>query len=90
MATVLGGFDEAQYTSDRKFALATDGVEIPISLVYKSDLCLHRGDNPVLLHVYGAYGSSLDPTFSTARLSLLDRGFIIALAHVRGGGDLGR
>eukprot|EP00210_Caulerpa_lentillifera_P000841 g814.t1 len=90
MAPVLGGFDEAKYASDRKYAVAEDGTEIPISLVYRSDLNLQTGSNPVLLHVYGSYGTSLDLTFSNARLSLLDRGFIIAHAHVRGGGDLGR
>eukprot|EP00210_Caulerpa_lentillifera_P000862 g833.t1 len=90
MAPVLGGFDEAKYASDRKYAVAEDGTEIPISLIYRSDLNLQTGSNPVLLHVYGSYGTSLDLTFSNARLSLLDRGFIIAHAHVRGGGDLGR
>jgi oligopeptidase B len=85
---VRGGYDAAQYQSERIFAKASDGVEVPVSLVY------HRGfepngTSPLLLYGYGAYGHSIDPTFSSARLSLLDRGFVFAIAHIRGGAELG-
>ncbi|KAL7749415.1 hypothetical protein RI367_005286 [Sorochytrium milnesiophthora] len=79
------------YTSRRLFATGTDGTAVPISLVFRKDL-LGFGDgqpNPLLLHAYGAYGSCVNPIFSTQRLSLLDRGFIYAAAHVRGGADMG-
>ncbi|MEN8789398.1 MAG: S9 family peptidase [Flavobacteriaceae bacterium] len=87
---VLGGkFDENNYTSKRLWAEATDGMQIPISLVYKTDTAID-GTSPLLLYGYGAYGSTVDPHFSSVRLSLLDRGFIYAIAHVRGGEYLGR
>ncbi len=86
---VLGDFDAARYHSERLQARAPDGERVPISLVYRKDL-RQAGPQPLLLYGYGAYGSSIDPGFSSARLSLLDRGFIYAIAHVRGGEELGR
>jgi oligopeptidase B len=86
---VLGGYDPAQYVIERLYAKAADGVEIPISVVYKKDTRLD-GSAPLLLYGYGAYGISIDPSFSSDRLSLLDRGMIFAIAHIRGGGDLGK
>ncbi|HWB85217.1 MAG TPA: S9 family peptidase [Bryobacteraceae bacterium] len=86
---VLGGYDPSQYVSERLFATAPDGVEVPISLVYKKGLT-RSGNNPTLLYGYGAYGSTVEPAFSSDRLSLLDRGFIYAIAHVRGGSEMGR
>lgn len=85
---VLGDFDPAHYKSERLLARAEDGSEIPVSLVYRADLRLD-GSAPVWLEGYGAYGIASDPWFSVTRLSLLDRGWIFALAQVRGGGDLG-
>ncbi|MCE9552688.1 MAG: S9 family peptidase [Planctomycetes bacterium] len=85
----VAGFDPAHYQTERIEATAADGTKVPISLVYRRGL-KRDGSNPVLLCGYGAYGLSEDPTFDAARLSLLDRGFIYATAHVRGGGDLGR
>ncbi len=86
---VPGGYDPAQYQSERIYATAPDGVEVPISLVYKKGM-LRDGRAPMLLYGYGSYGISIDPSFSSDRLSLLDRGLIYAIAHVRGGGDLGK
>jgi len=86
---VLGGYDPAQYKSERIFAKASDGTEIPISLVYKKGVKFD-GTAPLHMTGYGAYGSPTQPTFSSVRLSYLDRGIIVALAHVRGGGDMGR
>jgi len=86
---VLGGYDPAQYKSERIFARAADGAEVPISLVYKKDVKLD-GTAPLHLTGYGSYGSSSQPTFSSSRLSYLNRGVIFAIAHVRGGGDMGR
>jgi oligopeptidase B len=85
---VLGGYDPTRYTSERLYAKAPDGVKVPISLVYKKGL-RRDGSNPLLLYGYGAYGASQAATFSVPRLSLLDRGVAFALAHIRGGGDLG-
>ena len=85
---VLGGYDPHQYTSERLYARAPDGVEIPISIVYRNGLN-QDGSKPLLLYGYGAYGASMSATFSIPRLSLLDRGVVFALAHIRGGGDLG-
>ena len=85
---VLGGkFDKNNYTEERVWATATDGTKVPISMVYRKDL-KKDGKNPLLLYAYGSYGISMDPYFSTTRLSLLDRGFIYAIAHIRGGEDL--
>jgi len=87
---VLGGkFDKNNYTEERIWATAKDGTKVPISIVYRKGL-KKDGKNPLLLYAYGSYGSSMDPYFSSARLSLMDRGFIYAIAHIRGGEDLGR
>jgi oligopeptidase B len=86
---VLGGYDPALYQSERIFATTADGVRLPISLVYRRGLA-QDSSNCLLLNGYGSYGSSSDPHFSSYRLSLLDRGCIYALAHVRGGGEMGR
>jgi oligopeptidase B len=85
---VRGGYDAAQYRSERTFAKAPDGVEVPISLVYRKGFELN-GASPLLLYGYGAYGHSIDPRFSSDRLSLLDRGLVFAIAHIRGGAELG-
>ncbi|MCB4808587.1 S9 family peptidase [Tamlana sp. 62-3] len=87
---VLGGqFKKENYESKRIWATARDGVKVPISLVYKKGIKLN-GNNPLLQYAYGSYGSTIDPSFSSIRLSLLDRGFIYAIAHIRGGEYLGR
>jgi oligopeptidase B len=86
---VLGGYEQSEYQSERIFATAQDGTEVPISLVYKGGM-KKDGKNPLILYGYGAYGDSYDPYFSSNRLSILDRGFIYAIAHVRGGGEMGR
>ncbi|BDB53046.1 S9 family peptidase [Flavobacterium ammonificans] len=87
---VLGGqFDKNNYVEERVWATAKDGVKVPISLVYRKDL-KKDGTNPLLQYAYGSYGVTMEPYFSTTRLSLLDRGFIYAIAHIRGGEDLGR
>lgn len=85
---VLGGFNPDLYKMERLYAAAPDGVKVPVSLVYKKDLVLN-GKNPVHLYGYGSYGSTAEPYFSSIRFSLIDRGFIYALAHIRGGSDLG-
>ncbi len=84
-----GKFDKNNYIEERVWATATDGTQVPISMVYAKNL-KKDGSNPTLLYAYGSYGVTLDPYFSTVRLSLLDRGFIYAIAHIRGGEDLGR
>ncbi len=86
---VVGDFDPAAYRSERLWAPARDGREIPVSLVYRVGM-ERDGTAPLLLYAYGSYGSSMDATFSSARLSLLDRGFAFAIAHVRGGEEMGR
>jgi oligopeptidase B len=87
---VLGGkFDKNNYVEERIWATATDGTKVPISMVYRKEI-KKDGINPLLLYAYGSYGISMDPYFSSTRLSLLDRGFIFAIAHIRGGEDLGR
>ncbi len=86
---VLGGFDPADYVTERRYTPARDGARIPISIVYRRGV-EKDGDNPLLLSGYGSYGFSRDATFSSPRLSLLDRGFVYAIAHVRGGQELGR
>lgn len=87
---VLGGkFDKNNYTTERLWATAEDGMKIPISVVYRKGI-KKDGTNPLLLYGYGSYGSTIDPYFSSVRLSLLDRGFIFAIAHVRGGEYMGR
>ncbi|TRX03140.1 S9 family peptidase [Flavobacterium gawalongense] len=87
---VLGGkFDKNNYKEERVWATAKDGAKIPISMVYRKEL-KKDGNNPLLQYAYGSYGHSMDVTFSSTRLTLLDRGFIFAIAHIRGGEDLGR
>ena len=87
---VLGGnFDKNNYNEERIWAAATDGTKVPISIVYKKGM-IKNGTNPLLQYAYGSYGYSMEDTFSTSRLSLLDRGFIFAIAHIRGGEELGR
>ena len=86
---VLGEFDSADYRTERLHATAADGVRVPISLVYRKGM-ERNGRNPLLLYGYGSYGHSLDAAFGSARLSLLDRGFVFAIAHVRGGEEMGR
>src|SRR6185503_5100950 len=83
---VLGGYDPQLYQSVRIHAAAPDGVEVPVSLVYKKGFA-RDGHAPMLLYGYGSYGISIDPAFSLARLSLLDRGFVYAIARIRGGMD---
>ena len=86
---VLGGYDKKEYVSERVFAKANDGVEIPISLFYRKGTP-RDGTAPLWLYGYGAYGITMDATFSPNRISLVDRGFVFAIAHIRGGGELGR
>ncbi|WP_264551429.1 S9 family peptidase [Flavobacterium sp. N2038] len=87
---VLGGkFDKENYIEERVWATARDGVKVPISMIYRKGL-EKNGKNPLLLYAYGSYGITMDTYFSSTRLSLLDRGFIYAIAHIRGGEDLGR
>ena len=93
---VLGDFDPANYDTTRLWATSADGEKVPVSIVWRSDSNSEgdgnakRGPGPCVLYAYGAYESSTDPAFSSARLSLLDRGFSFAIAHVRGGGEMGR
>ena len=86
---VLGGYNKNEYTTERVFATAKDGTKIPISIVYKKGI-IKNDKNPTLLYAYGSYGNSSDATFSSSRLSLLNRGFVYALTHVRGGQEMGR
>jgi oligopeptidase B len=85
---ILGDFDPANYQTRREWATSPDGARVPISLVWRADRA--DGPGPALLYAYGAYEASMDPGFSAARLSLLDRGFCFAIAHARGGGEMGR
>ncbi len=86
---VLGGFDRANYSTERIYATARDGAKVPLSIVYRKGF-EKDGSRPLLLYAYGSYGLSLDPSFSSTRLSLLDRGFAFAIAHIRGGQEMGR
>ncbi len=86
---VVGGYNTADYTTERLWATADDGTKIPMSVVYKKGV-QKDGKNPTLLYGYGSYGYSTPPTFVSSRLSLLDRGFVIAIAHIRGGQEMGR
>jgi oligopeptidase B len=86
--TEVPGYDRTRYASDLRFATAQDGTRIPISLVARTDVA-RDGSAPMLLYAYGSYGLSMDPSFSAARLALLDRGYTFAIAHIRGGGELG-
>ncbi|AFP84589.1 S9 family peptidase [secondary endosymbiont of Ctenarytaina eucalypti] len=84
----IKNFQEELYSNERLWVASRDGVQVPVSLVYRKDL-FKPGSNPLLVYGYGSYGSSMDPDFSSSRLSLLDRGFVFALIHIRGGGELG-
>jgi oligopeptidase B len=86
---VLSGYDPDKYQAERRHATAPDGTKVPISLVYRKGL-KKDGKNPALLYAYGSYGSFMSATFSSNRVSLLDRGLVYAIAHIRGGGDLGK
>jgi oligopeptidase B len=86
---VVGGYDRSEYITERLYAKATDGTSIPISVVYKKGF-KKDGTMPLLLYGYGSYGASMDASFSTTRLSLLNRGFAYAIAHIRGGQEMGR
>jgi oligopeptidase B len=84
---VLGGFDPANYVTERIYTTARDGIRVPVSIVYRKGIARPA---PLLLYGYGSYGSSTDATFSFDRVSLLDRGFVYAIAHIRGGQEMGR
>ena len=86
---IVGGYDADHYVTERLFATVADGTQVPISLVYKKGFP-KNGNSPLLLYGYGSYGMSMDPTFNSSRLSLLDRGFAYAIAHIRGGEEMGR
>jgi oligopeptidase B len=86
---VLGGYDPAQYSSERRYATAADGTRVPISVIYKKGF-VADGKAPMLLTAYGSYGAPSDAEFSSNRVSLLDRGVVFAVGHIRGGGDLGK
>ncbi len=87
---VLGDFNQSNYQSERIWATGYDGVKIPISLVYRKNRFKKDGTNPILVYGYGSYGHTVDPYFSSSRLSLLDRGFVFAICHIRGSEYLGR
>ena len=86
---VIGGYNAEDYTTERLYATAKDGTKVPISIVYKKGL-VKDGTAPLLLYAYGSYGNSIDAAFSTNNLSLLNRGFVYAIAHIRGGEEMGR
>ncbi|MBD3649089.1 MAG: S9 family peptidase, partial [Pseudomonadales bacterium] len=86
---VLGGFERADYRSERIFIESRDGTSVPVSLVYHKDK-RKTGENPLYVYGYGSYGFSMNPSFQSRRLSLLDRGFVFAIVHVRGGEEMGR
>ncbi|XP_062233978.1 uncharacterized protein LOC133931176 [Phragmites australis] len=88
--TVLGGFDASNYVTERKWAVAADGTQIPMSILYRKDLVKLDGSDPMLLYGYGSYEICIDPSFRGSRFSLVDRGFIYVIAHIRGGGEMGR
>ncbi|XP_026454291.1 uncharacterized protein LOC113355603 [Papaver somniferum] len=88
--TVLGGFDSSNYATERKWATASDDTQVPMSIVYNKNLVKLDGTDPLLLYGYGSYEVCIDPYFKASRLSLLDRGFIYVIAHIRGGGEMGR
>ncbi|KAH0700871.1 hypothetical protein KY284_015086 [Solanum tuberosum] len=87
---VLGGFDASNYVTERQWATASDGTQIPISIIYQKNLVKLDSSDPLLLYGYGSYEICIDPTFKASHFSLLDRGFIYAIAHIRGGGEMGR
>jgi oligopeptidase B len=86
---VVGDFDRSNYVTERLFTTARDGAQVPVSIVYRKGL-EKNGENPLLQYAYGSYGSSTFPYFNADRLSLLDRGFVFAIAHIRGGSEMGR
>jgi oligopeptidase B len=86
---VVGDFDSSNYHAERLYATARDGTKVPISLVYRKGL-EKNGNNPLLLYGYGSYGATMNASFSSVRLSLLDRGFVYAITHIRGGQEMGR
>ena len=86
---VLGNFDPANYESERMFSTSRDGTQVPLSIVYHRDTA-RDGSAPLLLYAYGSYGHSMDPSFSISRISILDRGMIFVIAHIRGGEEMGR
>ena len=86
---VVGGYDASKYGTERAWARAADGTRVPLSIVYRKPY-VHDGSRPLLLYAYGSYGFSTDPSFSIPRLSLLDRGVVYAIAHIRGGQEMGR
>ncbi|KAL6873522.1 hypothetical protein ACP4OV_013604 [Aristida adscensionis] len=88
--TVLGGFDASNYVTERKWATAADGTQVPMSILYRKDLVKLDGSDPMLLYGYGSYEICIDPSFRGSRFSLVDRGFIYVIAHIRGGGEMGR
>ncbi|XP_037462682.1 protease 2-like [Triticum dicoccoides] len=88
--TVLGGFDVSNYVTERKWAAASDGTQIPMSVLYRKDMVKLDGSDPMLLYGYGSYEICIDPTFRGSRFSLVDRGFVYVIAHIRGGGEMGR
>ncbi|HYA97683.1 MAG TPA: S9 family peptidase [Methylomirabilota bacterium] len=87
---VPGGYDASKYASERVWAAAKDGVKVPVSVIYRKDLKKADGSNPLYVYGYGSYGANTNDTFSPARISLLDRGVVMAYAHIRGGGELGK
>jgi oligopeptidase B len=87
---VPGGYEPSKFTSERVWAAAQDGVKVPVSVVYRKDLKKADGSNPLYVYAYGSYGFSLPVTFSATRISLMDRGVVMAFAHIRGGGDMGK
>ena len=87
---VIGGYDASAYETKRLWATANDGTKVPVSIVYKKNMLRENGPNPTLLYGYGSYGITIDPSFSSVRLSLLDRGFVYAIAHIRGSQYMGR
>lgn len=88
--TVLGGFDASNYVTERKWVSASDGTQVPISILYRKNLVKLDGSDPLVLYGYGSYEVCIDPYFKSSRLSLIDRGFIYVIAHIRGGGEMGR
>jgi oligopeptidase B len=87
--TVVGSFDKSNYESERVYATASDGVKVPISIVYRKGF-VKDGSHPLYQYAYGSYGASIDPYFNSSRLSLLDRGFVFVICHIRGGQEMGR
>ena len=87
---VPGGYDASKYKTERAWAVAKDGAKIPISIIYRKDLKKADGSNPIYVYGYGSYGINVPDTFSAARISLLDRGVVMAYVHIRGGGEMGK